>query len=220
MNLNLITQAIDHTLLKPDATHQAIETLCNEAVQYRFFSVCVHPFFCRFAKQHLKGASPKVVAVCGFPLGIAPFELKRAEIEYLTDADEIDFVINLSYIKEGKWDLLLREMKALRSVTSKPLKAIIECCLLTDEEKRKAAEAVVSSGIDFVKTSTGFAHGGATPEDVRLLADVVKGKAQVKASGGIRTLAQAEEYLKLGATRLGTSNGVAIIKDLRDGQAY
>lgn len=222
-NSTRIAQSIEHTLLRPTATEADVRVLCDEAKKYQFGAVCVHPCFCSLAKKLLAKSSVKVVSVCGFPLGVVPTFLKVAEFDYLLTqgVDEIDFVINLSWLKEGRWDLILQEMKLLKAKAKQhPLKVIIETFLLTDEEKRRACHIAMEAGIDFVKTSTGFAGGGATPEDVKLLVQTVQGKAEVKASGGIKTLETAELLLSEGASRLGTSNGVQIMQGFGDGADY
>lgn len=209
-----LNKYIDHTLLKPEATEEQILKLCDEALEYDFYSVCVNSCYVPLAVDKLSGSDVKVVAVAGFPLGAMStaskvFEAREA-VE--TGASEIDMVINVGALKEGRYEYVLHEITALVDVCP-CLKVIIETCLLTDEEIVKACELAVEAGADFVKTSTGFSTGGATSEDIALMRETVGNKAKVKASGGIRTLADAEKFVELGADRLGCSAGVQIMKE-------
>lgn len=206
---------IDHTLLKPTATFNEIEKLCQEAIDYQFFSVCVNSGYVPFAKQILKNTDVKVCSVVGFPLGaMSPLAKIYETSQALKDgADEIDMVMNVGYFKTGQIAKVLDEITQIKRETDKKiLKVILETCFLTDEQKKLACQVCIDAGADFVKTSTGFGSGGATPQDVILMRDIVAGKAKVKASGGIRDQKTALEYIALGVERIGTSNGIAIVK--------
>lgn len=206
---------IDHTLLKPTATFNEIEKLCQEAIDYLFFSVCVNSGYVPFAKQILKNTDVKVCSVVGFPLGaMSPLAKIYETSQALKDgADEIDMVMNVGYFKTGQIAKVLDEITQIKRETDKKiLKVILETCFLSDEQKKLACQVCVDAGADFVKTSTGFGSGGATPQDVILMRDIVAGKAKVKASGGIRDQKTALEYIALGVERIGTSNGIAIVK--------
>jgi deoxyribose-phosphate aldolase len=210
-----IASFIDHTLLKPDATAQAIEKLCAEARQHRFAAVCVNGCHVELARHCLEESNVKVATVIGFPLGAMSTDAKRYETEAAIDdgAQEIDMVLNVAWLKEGNHKSLRRELRdVVEAADERPVKVIIETCLLTREEKVKACELILDSGARFVKTSTGFSTGGATIEDVKLLREVVGPRFGVKASGGIRDAATAWAMIGAGATRLGTSNGVAIVQ--------
>ena len=221
MNIN---KYIDHTALKAETTSSQIEKLCAEAREYEFFSVCVNSYFVKKALSLLNGSSVKVCTVVGFPLGASTMETKRFEaMKAVTDgASEIDMVINVSAIKSQDWQYVLDDMSSLAKVTHQQgalLKVILETCLLTEEEKRKACELAVKAGVDFVKTSTGFSTGGATIEDVKLMRSIV-GNLGVKASGGIRDAETARKMIEAGATRLGTSASVEIVKNLKSTASY
>jgi deoxyribose-phosphate aldolase len=210
-----IASLIDHTLLKANATEEEIIKLCEEAKEYGFASVCVNPVYVNLCKQLLKGTNVKVCTVVGFPLGATTSNVKAFEAKeaVANGADEIDMVINIGALKSGEYQLVLNDIKAVREATrGKILKVIIETAYLTKEEKIKACELAKQAGADFVKTSTGFAPTGATVEDVALIKSVVGPKIGVKASGGIRTLEDALKMVKAGATRIGTSASVAIVK--------
>ncbi len=209
---------IDHTLLKPEATRQDIEQLCQDAKTYEFASVCINPTYVKLAADLLKGTQVKVCTVVGFPLGTHTPQIKALETRQAIreGAKEIDMVINIGALKSGDLDLLYRD---IRSVVEACLdggalcKVIIETALLTDEEKIIACETAMKARADYVKTSTGFASGGATSHDVALMASVVRGSGMgVKASGGIRSYEDALEMIKAGATRIGASASVQIVK--------
>jgi deoxyribose-phosphate aldolase len=207
---------IDHTLLKPDATAAQIQKLCDEAVTHQFMSVCINPHYVPLCAKKLKGTGVKVCTVVGFPLGANPKIVKEAETKWVLEhgAQEVDMVINIAAVKNGEWPLIEDEIQSLASLCHKSgaiLKVIFETCLLTDAEKRKACEVSWKAGADFVKTSTGFSTAGATLEDVKLMKEVVGENLGVKASGGIRDLATAQALIAAGATRLGTSSGVALM---------
>lgn len=204
---------IDHTLLAPDATEQQILTLCQDALQYRFASVCVNPVWVKLAAQTLRGSSVKVATVIGFPLGATSTQAKVAEsqIALQDGADELDMVVQIGMVKGGQLQQVQDDIAAVVSTGAKVVKVILETCKLTDDEIVAATKCAVRASAHFVKTSTGFGGGGATEHDVRLMrancADL-----QVKASGGIRDLDTAEKMLLAGAMRLGTSSGVKIVQ--------
>lgn len=205
---------IDHTLLKPDASLEAIKKLCQEAKEYDFMSVCVNPAFVNLCKRELKGSDVKVCTVIGFPLGATLPQAKALEAReaVFEGADEIDMVINVTMLKAGKDDFIYDEIaKVRRSCEGKILKVIIETCLLTDEEKVRACLLSKKAGADFVKTSTGFSTGGATVHDVKLMRETVGPEMGVKASGGVRTHEDLLAMVEAGANRIGTSAGPKII---------
>lgn len=219
-----INRYIDHTALKADTTAAQIEKLCAEAREYEFFSVCVNSYYVKKAFSLLQGSNVKVCTVVGFPLGASTMETKRFEAmkAIAEGAREIDMVINVSAIKSNEWQYVLDDMSSLSQVVHQQgglLKVILETCLLTEEEKRKACELAVKANVDFVKTSTGFSTGGATVEDVKLMRSIV-GNMGVKASGGIRDLETARKMIEAGATRLGTSASVEIVKGLTSSASY
>ena len=209
-----IAPKIDHTMLKPDATSDTIRRYCREALQYGFASVCVNSCQVPLVVSELAGSEVKTCSVVGFPLGAMSTAAKAFEAECAVKegASEIDMVINIGAVKDHNWDLVQRDIAAVVDA-SKPaaVKVILETCLLTDEEKAKACEASVAAGAAFVKTSTGFSTGGATPEDVSLMKKTVAGKALVKASGGIRTPEDAQALLEAGADRIGAGNGIPLL---------
>jgi deoxyribose-phosphate aldolase len=205
---------IDHTLLRPTATPAEIQTLCAEAKQYQFHAVCVNGCYVALAREALTGSSVQVAAVVGFPLGAMSQAAKVFEAQQcIADgATEIDLVLNLGWLKAGQPEAVLTELRTVKQVIgSALLKVILETCYLTDTEKRQACELAVQAGADFVKTSTGFGSGGATFADVALMKQVVGDRAQVKASGGIKQVADAICMIELGAARLGTSAGVQLV---------
>jgi deoxyribose-phosphate aldolase len=205
---------IDHTLLKAEATAEAIERLCAEAVEHQFHSVCVHGSRVIEACHHLENSSTLVAAVVGFPLGAMDSDTKRYETEAVVDsgAQEIDMVLNIGKLKDGDHKFVLREIRdVVEAADERTVKVILETCLLTREEIIRACELVRESGAHFVKTSTGFAAKGATIEDVTLMREVVGKDIGVKASGGIRDTEIALAMIEAGANRLGTSSGVAIV---------
>jgi len=209
---------IDHTLLSATATEAQIRKLCEEAKENDFASVCVNTDYVSLASEllHVPGCTVKVCTVVGFPLGAMCTTAKVGELrEAVFDgADEIDMVINISWVKDKKWDLVLDELKRMRTAAhSKVLKVILECCLLTDEEKVKCCQLCKEASVDFVKTSTGFSTGGATLHDVELMKKTVGDFPYVKAAGGIRDRKFMLELIKAGANRIGTSHGVDLIKE-------
>ena len=214
MDEKTILKAVDHTLLAQTATWEEIRALCDDAVKYGTASVCIPASYVKQAKEYL-GDRMAVCTVIGFPNGYSTTETKVFETAdaVKNGADEIDMVINVGWTKDKKWDALLEEIRAIRAACAgKILKVIIETCLLTDEEKIKLCEIVTESGADYIKTSTGFSKGGATFEDVALFAKHVGKDLKIKAAGGIASLDDAQKFLELGASRLGTSRVVKIIK--------
>lgn len=210
-----LAAAIDHTLLTPDATRADIHRICVEAVHHGFYGVCVAGIWVPTAAEALGEQGPKVIAVAGFPLGSGATEAKAYAAELLVGAGahEIDTVIQLGFAKAGLWGAVQEDLGTIvDAAAGRPVKAILETGLLTDDEIVRAAQAAVLAGAAFVKTSTGFGHGGATVEAVRLLRKTVGNRAQVKASGGIRTRAQAVALLEAGADRLGASASVQIVE--------
>lgn len=210
-----IAKLIDHTLLKPAATQAQIEHLCDEARQYGFCSVCVNPYWVRFAKKALQGTDVKVCTVIGFALGATTAAAKAFEAKeaIANGADEVDMVINMGALKSGDLATVQADIQAVRDVSrGHILKVIIETSQLTDEEKVTACQLAANAGADFVKTSTGFNGGGATVQDVALMRKSIPPQMQVKASGGVRSRADADAMIAAGATRIGTSGGVQIVE--------
>lgn len=210
-----LAKLIDHTLLKPDATPEAIARLCREAVEHGFASVCVNPANVARAATHLRDTPVKVCTVIGFPLGATTPLVKAFEVRdaVANGADELDMVLNVGALKAGDHGLVARDIRSVvEAAGGRLVKVILETGLLTDEEKVAACRLAVEAGASFVKTSTGFGPGGATVEDVRLMRATVGPDLGVKASGGIRDRAAAERMVEAGATRLGTSSGVAIVR--------
>lgn len=209
-----ILAAVDHTLLRTTATWEEIRQLCDDGVAYGCASVCIPPSYVRQASEYLAGRLP-VCTVIGFPNGYSTTAAKVFETRdaIANGASEIDMVVNLGWVKDGRWADVLDELRAVKAACGDHiLKVIIETCQLTQEEKVKLCQLVTESGADFIKTSTGFAGGGATAEDVALLRAHVGQQVQVKAAGGITTLTDAQNFLDLGAARLGTSRIVALVK--------
>jgi len=218
-----LARYIDHTLLKADAVAADIEQLCREAKDHNFYAVCVNGSWVELARHCLEDTDVKVASVVGFPLGAMETDVKRFETEAAIDAGahEIDMVINVGRLKDGDDKYILRELRDIvEAADERPVKVILETCLLTDEQKIRACRLVVEAGAHFVKTSTGFSKSGATLEDVKLLRQEVGKDFGVKASGGIRDTVTALAMIEAGATRLGTSNGVAIVKGSSSGGAY
>lgn len=211
MNYNKL---IDHTLLKPDATPEQIITLCNEAKEHDFMSVCVNPAYVPLAYSQLKDTDVKVCTVIGFPLGmnLTKTKIEEALLAVQQGATEVDMVINVGMLKAGHDDYVEAEIKEIKTAIGDILlKVIIETCLLTDEEKVRACKASKSAGADYVKTSTGFSTGGATVHDVKLMRETVGPEMGVKASGGVSTHEDLLAMVEAGASRIGTSKGVKII---------
>ena len=222
MDIKKILAACDHTLLAQDATENDILSLCDDAIRYGTASVCIPPCYVKATKEYV-GEKMKICTVIGFPLGYQKSAIKAAETkEAVSDgADEIDMVINVGFLKSKRYDEILAEIKAVReSCKGKVLKVIIETCLLSDEEKKIMCKIVGKGGADFIKTSTGFSHGGATADDVRIFSENVPSGLKIKAAGGIKTILDAEEFLNLGAERLGTSRIVKIVKSEKPTDKY
>lgn len=209
-----INQYIDHTLLKPESTQEQIDHLLSEAVEYQFASVCVNPTWVAHCAKTLASTGVKVCTVVGFPLGANTSSVKAFETKdaIANGADEIDMVINVGQLKSGQYEVVKADIRAVVEASQdKLVKVIIETCLLTNDEKVKACQLAVSAGADFVKTSTGFSAAGATVEDIVLMRETVGPNIGVKAAGGARSYEDAEAFIEAGATRIGTSSGVAIV---------
>ena len=216
MEIKDILARCDHTLLRTDCTAQEIRDLCDDAIRYGCATVCIPPAHVAGAKRYV-GDKLKICTVIGFPNGYSTAVVKAFEANNAVQngADEIDMVINLCFVKDQCWDLLTDEIRRVkRACGDKLLKVIIECCLLTEEEKIRMCEIVSEAGAEYIKTSTGFSRGGATFEDVELMRAHVSPNVKVKAAGGITSLEDAEKFLALGAERLGTSRIVKIAKSL------
>ena len=216
MDVKDILCRCDHTLLTQGATWGEIRALCDDGVKYGCASVCIPASYVARAAEYLHGRLP-VCTVIGFPNGYSTTAAKCFEARDAVEngADEIDMVINIGWAKDGRWDDLLSEIQAVKAACGGHiLKVILECCLLTEEEKIRLCEVVTESGADFIKTSTGFGGGGATREDVALMAAHVGPGVAIKAAGGIATLQDAEDFIALGASRLGTSRVVKAVKAL------
>ncbi len=211
-----IARVIDHTLLRANASEDEIRKLCNEARENNFYSVCVNPRWVTLCKNELKASNTLPITVVGFPLGANELSIKQKETVLALDhgAQEIDMVIDLQNALSHQWKKVEVEIQALVKICEKiPLKVIIECAYLSSEEIVEASKCCFYSGARFVKTSTGFAPSGAKEEDVRLIHKTVQPILEVKASGGIKTLVDAERMLQAGASRLGTSSGVSIVEE-------
>ncbi|MBU5213467.1 deoxyribose-phosphate aldolase [Heyndrickxia oleronia] len=221
---NNIAKMIDHTLLKPEATKSQIQSLCEEAREYSFASVCVNPTWVKYAADLLQGSDVKVCTVIGFPLGATTPETKAFETKNAIEngAEEVDMVINIGALKSGDLELVEQDILAVTNAAKGKAitKVIIETCLLTDEEKIRACELAVKAGTDYVKTSTGFSTGGATVEDIALMRKTVGPNIGVKASGGVRSPEDAQQMIEAGATRIGASSGVKIVQGLTSDSDY
>lgn len=219
---NKIIASVDHTLLAQTATWEEIKQICDDAVAYGTASVCIPPSYVKQAKEYL-GDRMAVCTVIGFPNGYNTTEVKvfEAKDAVANGADEVDMVINLGWVKEGRYDLLEEEIRQVKqAVQGKILKVIIETCLLTDEEKIRMCEVVTAAGADFIKTSTGFSTSGATFADIELFAKHVGAGVKMKAAGGISSMEDAERFIGLGASRLGTSRIIKLIKNEKTEAGY
>jgi len=211
-----LAKLIDHTLLKSDTKIEDIKKLCEEAMEYQFYSVCINPCYVKKAKEFLKNSDVKVCTVISFPLGASTIKIKIDEATEAIEnsADEIDMVMNIGIFKSNKYDYIYEEISSVKkAIGSKILKVIIETSILNEEEKIKASDIVKQSSADFVKTSTGFSQGGATKEDILLIRKTVGANFGIKASGGIKSYEQAIELINAGATRIGSSSSVKIMKE-------
>ncbi|WJH33019.1 deoxyribose-phosphate aldolase [Paenibacillus sp. CC-CFT747] len=219
MEMNPIAGYIDHTLLKPDATSEAICKLCEEALEHRFYGVCVNSQWVSYCKEILGDSGVKISAVVGFPLGANHSGVKafEAQLAIANGADEIDMVLPVGLVLEGNYDEVERDIRHVVEGTFRKnvIKVILETGFLNDEQKIEACRAAERAGAHFVKTSTGFGPGKATIEDVRLMRDTVSEEMSVKASGGIKDLETALRMIEAGASRLGTSSGVAIVSGVK-----
>lgn len=212
-----LASMIDHTLLKPKATEKDILRICDEAVQFGFATVCVQPYWVAVASDALRASDVGVTTVIGFPHGTQNSLSKafEAKVAVLDGADEVDMVLNIGALKSKDYNSVLEDMKAVVDAVGEQaiIKVILETGVLTDEEKRIACECAVEANVDFVKTSTGFGPGHATVEDILLMKSVVEDRIQIKASGGIRDKETAFSMIRAGASRLGTSSGVSLVRD-------
>lgn len=210
-----IVSRVDHTLLRQDAVWEDIKLICDDALHFHAASVCIPPSYVKQAAQYLEGRIP-VCTVIGFPNGYQTSAVKRFETKDALEngAREIDMVVNLGWVKEGRFDLVWEEIRSIKEICGEHiLKVIIETCLLTTQEKIKMCEVVTEAGADYIKTSTGFSTAGATFEDVKLFAAHIGKNVKIKAAGGIASMEDAREFLELGADRLGTSRIVKILKE-------
>ena len=222
MEINRILSKVDHTLLKQESTWEQIRAICDDGMKYNTASVCVPPAFVKAAKEYV-GDKLAICTVIGFPNVYNTTAVKCFETEDAVQngADEIDMVINIGWVKEQKWNELLKEIKAVKKAChGKLLKVIIETCLLTEEEKVKMCKIVSESGAEYIKTSTGFSTGGATREDIALFAANISPELKMKAAGGISSIKDAEDFIALGADRLGTSRLIKIMKNTDKGTEY
>lgn len=215
MDLRKLCSMVDHTLLKQTVTWDQIKALCDEAMEFGTASVCIPPCYVKQAHDYVQGKLT-ICTVVGFPNGNMTTNAKEFEtLEALANgAEEIDMVINIGMLRAGNTDYVANEIRRLKEACGRRiLKVIIETCLLTEEEKKTMCRIVTDCGADFIKTSTGFSTGGATPEDIKLFAENVGPNVRIKAAGGIATLEDAENFVKLGATRLGTSRVLKLVRE-------
>lgn len=219
--MNDILKRVDNTLLKQTSTWEEIRKICDDAVQYQTASVCIPPSFVKQAKEYVLDKM-QICTVIGFPNGYNTTACKvfEAQDAIHNGADEIDMVINLGWVKEQNYKAVKEEIAELKKVCgTKILKVIIETCFLTEEEKIKMCQVVTEAGADYIKTSTGFGTGGATPEDIKLFSEHIGEHVKMKAAGGISTLEDAEEFIRLGAERLGTSRIIKLVNN-REASGY
>lgn len=214
---------IDHTVLKAETTKEQIDKVCAEAIENDFASVCINPYWVKYVASKLANSNVDTCTVIGFPLGANTSATKAMETKDAVEngANEIDMVINVGAAKDGNWEYVEEDIKAVVvAAQGKLVKVIIESCLLTDEEKVKACEASVRAGAHFVKTSTGFSTGGATVQDIKLMRKTVGPDLGVKASGGVRSFEDMTSMIEAGATRIGTSSGVRLVQGLTANTDY
>ena len=212
-----VNKYIDHTNLKPFMTVSDLKKLCNEAIDYQFMSVCVHPMHVKQAHQYLLGSDVKVCTVIGFPLGMNTTKTKVFEAHDAINngADELDMVINIGMLKNKEYSYVLNEIRKVKKICgAKVLKIIIETCYLNEDEIIKMTEICCESGADFIKTSTGYGSYGARTTDIKIIKDHISSNIQIKASGGIKTYEEVKTYIDLGVNRIGTSNGVTIMEGI------
>ena len=210
-----LNKYIDHTILKRDAKEEEIDKIIDEAIKYQFKTICIHPIWISHAKSRLEGTGVEITTVFGFPFGTQTTETKISEAKdaLLKGADELDMVMNVGKLHDNDLEYIKNELESVRKETKgKVIKLILETALLTDEEIKKASQIAVTAGWDFIKTSTGIGCGGATIKAVEIMKSVAGNKAEVKASGGVRSYEDAKKMVEAGATRIGTSNGVDIIE--------
>ena len=222
MDIKDILSKVDHTLLSQSATWQEIMAICDDGMKYQTASVCIPASYVKMAKEYV-GDKLSICTVIGFPNGYSTTDAKVFETAdaVKNGADEIDMVINIGMLKDKRYDDILSEIKAIKQACNgKLLKVIIETCLLTDEEKIRMCEIVSDSGADYIKTSTGFSTAGATFEDIKLFAEHVKPHVKIKAAGGISSIKDAEDFISFGASRLGTSRIVKIVKQEEADSGY
>ncbi len=222
MDIKEILSKVDHTLLAQTSTWEQIKAICDDGMKYETASVCIPAYYVKLAKEYV-GDKLAICTVIGFPNGYSTTETKVYETAdaVKNGADEIDMVINIGMLKDKMYDELLDEIKRIKAACDgRILKVIIETCLLTDDEKIKMCEIVSASGADYIKTSTGFSTAGATKEDVKLFAEHVAPHLKIKAAGGISSIQDAEDFINLGASRLGTSRIVKIVKQEDKGYGY
>ncbi len=213
---------IDHTLLHPLTTASQVDDLCEQAVEEGFATVCIPPLFVRQAAGRLYGSEVGVATVIGFPCGYSEADVKvmEADLALAAGATELDMVINLPALADARWDAVAVDIRKVVSLAAAaPVKVILECCFLSPDQKKQAAQVALDAGVAYLKTSTGFGSGGATVEDVQLLASLARGRAGVKASGGIRTWSDYLQMVEAGASRIGTSAGMRIVRQWKENQA-
>jgi deoxyribose-phosphate aldolase len=214
MTRNEIAKYIDHTNLKPDATTLEINKLCEEAIKYGFFSVCVNPYRVKMAYNILKDTSTQIVSVIGFPLGATTSKIKSSEAKIAIEngATELDMVINIGALKDRSYDIVKKDiMSVVKIAAGLIVKVIIECCYLSDEEKIKACKIISQTEANYIKTSTGFGPSGASINDITLISNNIPKNIKIKAAGGIRDFSTACSFINHGASRIGTSHGVNIV---------
>lgn len=223
MEIKEMLSYVDHTQLQPYATWEDIKKLCEEALEYHTASVCIPPCYIKRVFDEYNNKNLNICTVIGFPLGYSTLQAKMEETKQALEdgADEVDMVINISDVKNGRFDAVKNEISELKKLTAdKILKVIIETCYLTKEEKIKMCEIVTEAGADYIKTSTGFGTGGATLEDIKLFKEYIGKDVKIKAAGGVRTLEDMENFIKEGCSRIGSSSAIKIAKGNTTSQGY